>query len=61
MEMELNVKAFHLVVSRATDVEVLRPIAEEFGFDEVYTVPMDPKLEEVFLSLTGAPAPAADD
>lgn len=48
-EMELNVKAFHLVVSRATDVEVLRPIAEEFGFAEVNTVPMDPKLQEASL------------
>jgi len=49
IEMELNVKAFHLVVSRSTDVEVLRPIAEEFGFSEVNTVPMDPKLAEASL------------
>lgn len=48
-EMELNVKAFHLVVSRAGDVEVLRPIAEEFGFSEVETVPHDPKLEDASL------------
>jgi CO dehydrogenase maturation factor len=49
-EMELNVKAFHLVVSRSTDVEILRPIAEEFGFTEVNTVPMDPELQEASLS-----------
>ena len=49
VEMELKVKRFHLVVSRATDVEVLRPIAEEFGFTEVNTVPMDPKLQEASL------------
>jgi CO dehydrogenase maturation factor len=52
-EMELNVKHFHLVVSRSSDVEVLRPITEEFGFDEVNTVPTDPKLEEA--SLNGIP------
>jgi len=49
LEMKLNVKRFHLVVSRATDVEVLRPIAEEFGFTEVNTMPMDPKLAEASL------------
>jgi CO dehydrogenase maturation factor len=49
IEMELNVKAFHLVVSRSTDLEVLRPIAEEFGFSEVNTVPMDPELQEASL------------
>ncbi len=48
-EMELNVKAFHLVISRASDVDILKPIAEEFGFDEVDTVPTDPKLEEASL------------
>jgi CO dehydrogenase maturation factor len=48
-EMELNVKAFHLVISRSTDVDVLRPIAEEFGFADVNTVPMDPKLAEASL------------
>jgi CO dehydrogenase maturation factor len=50
IEMELNVKAFHLVVSRATDVEVLQPIAGEFGFNEVNTMPMDPKLQEASLA-----------
>jgi CO dehydrogenase maturation factor len=52
-EMELRVKHFHLVVSRATDGGALRPIAEEFGFAEVNLIPMDPKLQEA--SLQGVP------
>ena len=52
-EMELNVKHFHLVVSRANDSDALKPIAEEFGFDEVNLLPMDAKLQEA--SLDGTP------
>jgi len=51
-EMELNVKRFHLVVSRATDGEALRPVAAEFGFDEVNLVPLDPQLQEASLAGT---------
>lgn len=52
-EMELNVKHFQLVVSRANDGDALKPLAEEFGFDEVNLLPMDPKLQEA--SLDGTP------
>ena len=53
IEMELNVKHFHLVVSRANNGDALKPIAEEFGFEEVDLLPMDPKLQEA--SLDGTP------
>jgi CO dehydrogenase maturation factor len=52
-EMELNVKHFHLVISRSSDDEALGRIATEFGFDEMNLVPTDPKLQEA--SLNGVP------
>ena len=57
-EMELNVKAFHLVISRVTDPDVLRPIVEEFGFDDMEVLPVDPKLQEA--SLQGVPLTELD-
>ncbi len=49
IEMELNVKRFHLVVSRGTDRALVEPVAREFGFDEVEMFPMDPELERASL------------
>jgi CO dehydrogenase maturation factor len=49
IEMELNVKHFHLVVSRGTDKALVEPVAKEFGFDEVEMLPMDPELEKASL------------
>jgi CO dehydrogenase maturation factor len=50
IEMELNVKEFHLVVSRATDPELVAKVAAEFGFDEVEILPTDEELAEAALA-----------
>ncbi len=50
IEMELNVKRFHLVVSRASDREAVERVAAEFGFDEVEVIPMDEELQDAALT-----------
>jgi CO dehydrogenase maturation factor len=50
IEMELNVKSFHLVVSRASDRGAVERVAAEFGFDEVETLPLDEEIQESALS-----------
>ena len=50
IEMELNVKRFHLVVNRASSREAVEKVAAEFGFDEVDLLPRDEGLEDAALT-----------
>ncbi len=58
-EMELDIGAMRLVINRVQDPELVRPVAEEFGFSGFDTLPHDEALARAALS--GTPLTALED